>query len=127
MGLIHNYPDEVNNRLCRKLGKNRSDVQLHLTQRNGSTLLEAELCCLCAERCLSLALSEEKKDKGGYWAGCTVTTAKKALQKLELTPEPFIELKSCSCKITAEKRNSVCRNRINSLRTEASKLAYSIY
>ena len=48
-------------------------------------------------------------------------------ERLPHSSNTFIELKSGSCKITAEKRNSVCRNRINSLRTEASKLAYSIY
>ena len=94
IALLHKYPDEVRHRLGRKLGNNYSDLQLHLAMRNGSTLLEAELYGLCAGRCLDLAMSEEKKDKGGYWACSAVNMAKKALQKLELTPEPFLELRN---------------------------------
>lgn len=94
LNLIEAYSVEMSKILSRKLGKNSHDVQLRLIQRNGSTLLEAELQSHCAGRCLNMAKSEEKKDTGGYWALCTVNSAKKALQKLELTPETFIELKT---------------------------------
>lgn len=91
LSLMAKYPEEMQHLLPEYLTGSAEDAPVLLALRNGVTLLEGQLACQCAERCLELA---EEEQGNGSWADAAVSRSKTALKLLESAGAPILELRA---------------------------------
>ncbi len=89
--LMKKYPDAMKVILPNYLKYREQDAQILLALHSGVTLLEGDLACRCAQRCLELAVEEPEANS---WADAAANRSRIALQLLEHAGTPYLQMKA---------------------------------
>lgn len=89
--LMKKYPETMRRIMPDYLKYREWDAQVLLAMRSGVTLLEGDLACQCAQRCMELA---EAEPEAGSWADAAVNRSRIALQLLEHAGTPYLQMQA---------------------------------
>ena len=89
--LMKKYPETMHRIMPEFLERQAGDAQILLAMRSGVTLLEGDLACQCAQRCLELAVAEPEANS---WADAAANRSRIALQLLEPAGTPYLQMQA---------------------------------